>query len=335
MRDLAISILALLLLTGTVSGETGLFVETAKKEVVLKGYTRGKQKATLSSEVTGRVLQVNYDVGDVAGKTPFVRVDPTFISFQIETLRYSIKKLDVAIQQSDSRTAFLLKEFNRFDTLYKGNSAAENRRDAAREEYEQARLERESIVAEKGLQGTRLNELIERRKRHDIYAPAGWIFTQRTVDIGEIITPGTPLATVTDFSRLEAPLAVSAAELAALQQLPQKFQVALNGRKATASIGSINPEFNEKTRKLEIEIEIRRFKGDHRGGLEVAIPLRIRTEGFQIPRAAVVNRYDNPKVRLKQTGEEIRILILGESNDHILIAEDERLSPGLELAYPE
>ena len=43
-------------------------VEKAFKEVKLQGYTRSIKTAVLSAEVTGKLLHLNYDVGDVIGK---------------------------------------------------------------------------------------------------------------------------------------------------------------------------------------------------------------------------------------------------------------------------
>jgi hypothetical protein len=78
--------------------------------------------------------------------------------------------------------------------------------------------------------------LRERKRRHEIYAPAGWIVVAKQVEEGELVTVNTPVARVADFGVLVVPLSVSAQELAAIQQLSPEFNVLLDGKSAKAAI---------------------------------------------------------------------------------------------------
>ena len=308
-----------------------LVVGEARQEVELTGYTRSKTEVTLSSEVSGKVLAVAYDIGDVVGTAPFVQIDPTFVDYSIQLARRAVDQLDAALAQNESRVGFLDKEFARIDTLYQNNSAPRQRWDQIRQDVDQAALERRSLMARKSAEQTRLAELLERRKRHDIYAPAGWIVTARHVDPGEIVAPSMQLAAVGDYRRLVVPLSVTSAELAAIRALGTSFDVGLDSRPAQAQIRWVNPEFNERTRKLSIELWIGPWTGDHRGGLVMRLPVAVPAPGLSVPKAAVVNRYENPRVRLADTGEEVPVLVLGETNSHLRIAENPKLRPGMAL----
>ncbi len=308
-----------------------LFVGEAYQQVALSGYTRSMTDVTLSAEVTGKVLDVSYDVGDVVGQAPFVRIDPTFVDFSIGLARRGIERLDAVLAGTESRIAFLGKEFDRIDALFRKSSTTEQRRDQLRQELDQAVVERRALLAEKAAEQIRLNELMERRRRHDIYAPEGWIVTERRVDPGEIVAPSTRLALVGDYRRLVVPLSVTPAELEALRALRAPFAVRLDSRPAKAAIGWINPEFDETTRKLAVELSIDRWDGEHRGGLVMTLSVEVPAPGLSVPKAAVVHRFENPRVRLKDTGEEIQIIVLGETNSRLRIAEHPRLRPGLEL----
>ncbi|CAB5128079.1 hypothetical protein D3OALGA1CA_4027 [Olavius algarvensis associated proteobacterium Delta 3] len=332
MRELPVLLLLIAVTAGPATAAESLLVENAYKNISLSGYTRSIIHQTISSEVSGKVLQVNYDIGQVIGEKPIIQIDPTFVTFEIETTRHAIRRLNIALKKSASREDFLKKEFDRFDALYKGKSTAQSRRDAALEEYSQATLESETISVEKSAQETRLMELMERKRRHTISAPNGWIVTGKHVEVGEIIAPDTPLAVVGDYRQLVVPLSVSANELIALQQLPEEFTATLDKEPVRAAINWINPEFDEQTRKLAIEVIIRNFHGEGRGGRFFSLALQVLTEGLRIPKTAVINRYDNPRVRIKATDEEISVLVLGESNDHVIVADSPRLKPGLELA---
>jgi hypothetical protein len=307
-------------------------VEAARKEVVLKGYTRSKTALTISSEVAGKVLRVNYEVGDTIGNAPFCEIDPTFINFQIESTRHSIRDLEVALERSRSRTAYLEKEFNRIDRLWREKSTAETQRDKAVEDLVQSKLENESIIVRLAEMQSTLAERKERLRRHTISAPKGWVVVGKLIEPGEIIAVNTPLAGLADYRRLVVPLYVSGKELDAIKALPPTFAARLEGRPVQASIHWINPEFDEKTRKLSIEIILNDTPGEHRGGLLLALPLEIATEGLRVPKAVLSNHYENPRVKLQDSGEVVQVLILGESDGYFIIAEHPELVPGTRLS---
>ena len=335
MRTLVLILGALLILPATVFGASPLTVKAAVKEITLKGYTRSRADLTVSSEVSGKVVSAAYEVGQVIGKAPFFSIDKTFIDLQIQATRRELAKLSVSEAKIVSRAGYLKKEFDRIDQLLKGNSTAKSKWDSAAENLAQAGLEKEAVAADKAILHTRLAELTERRRRHDIHAPDGWIVVEKRAEAGEIIGANAPLARVADFSDLLVPLSVSGEEYKAIRALPPVFEARLEGKPVTAAVYRINPEFDEKTRKLALELILRDITGEKRGGLAFNLPLVIGADGLRVPKAAVTSRYENPKVTLGKSGETLKVLILGESDGHFIVREDPRLSPGTLLKPAE
>jgi multidrug efflux pump subunit AcrA (membrane-fusion protein) len=331
MRRIAPLLFALLIFPPSAATQEPLQVERATKEVILSGYTRAQSTVAVSSEVSGKILRVNYEVGQVVGSSPFAEIDPTFIDFQLESTRQSLRSLQVDLQKAVSRIGYLEKEFTRIDRLFREQSTAETQRDKAAEDLAQAKLESESIRVHIAEVKTALAELSERKRRHRVSAPEGWIVTDRFVESGEIVATGTAMGRVADYRELIVPLSVSARELAAIRRLASPFTTYLEDAPVETAVNWINPEFDEKTRKLNIEMILRDYGGEKRGGLLFKLPLQIETDGLRVPKAAVITRYENPRVRIQSTDEEVPVIILGESNDHFIIAENQRLSPGVEL----
>jgi RND family efflux transporter MFP subunit len=327
----ALLLATLIPVSGAEQSQGSVRVEKALKKVTLSGYTRSRTKMTVSSEVAGKVLQVNYDVGKTIGKQPFIEIDATFIDFQIEQIEISLKKLSVVKSRSTSRMTYLEKEYQRIAHLRRSDVTSESRYDAAAEELTQARLELESTNVEIASLQTQLKELRERRGRHRIYAPQGWIVVERKVEAGEIIATGSPLAQVADYTQLAVPLFVSAGELAALER-KREIVLSLEGAPVKAAINWINPEFDERTRKLAVELIIPAYDGPRRGGLLAELSLDIEIDGLMVPKSAVSDLYENPRVTLKSNGRSIPVVILGESGGHVLIAKTGELAPGMELA---
>jgi hypothetical protein len=329
---LAAALVLALLPRGARGGDA--VVTRALQRVVLTGYTRGDTTVDLVAEVSGKVLKVNYEVGAPLAEAPVCEIDPTFVDFEIARLQRTLQQLDIALERTRSRSAYLEKEYQRVENLFRRDSTAESRRDAAAEEFRQADLEARGISADMAVQRTRLAELRERRRRHGITGPAGYVLVAKHVEPGAWVATGAPVARLGDFRSLVVPLAVSTAELHALRELPADFAARLAGRPVSARLHWVNPEFDEATRKLAVEVGIQEFDGEHRGGLVFELPLEIQGQGVQVPREAVEDRYANPKVRLKATGEVVPVLVLGESTDRVTVADDPRLPPGTVLRSP-
>ena len=103
-------IIYLLLIPCMAASEHGLFIKKATKQVVLTGYTRSIKSQVVSSEISGKVLKVNLDIGDAAGSKPFIEIDPTFIDFQIQSTTHSLTSLEITIKKARSRVSYLEKE---------------------------------------------------------------------------------------------------------------------------------------------------------------------------------------------------------------------------------
>ena len=330
---------AFILFTVTASGimpenvraEEPLLVKKAKKPVQLTGFTRSIETVAISPEVSGKLTKVNYDVGDVIGKAPFFTIDTTFIDLDIQKIKVSLNQLDVTFKKSASKIAYLQKEFTRIDTLHKGDRATEAKRDEAAEALDQATLEHESLSAEKAGLETQLKELLERKKRFVIQGPENWIVIEKLKSEGELVNAYAPIAKASDFQKLVVPLYVSSEEYKMLRSLESPFPASLEDRDVRAEIHKFNPEFDEKTRKLAIELLISDYEGEKRGGLLFSMPVEIEWKGLLIPKEAVVNRYENPRITLKASGETINVLILGEVNGDFVISENSKIKIGDEL----
>jgi multidrug resistance efflux pump len=320
---------SMLAATVALAADTAI-VQPARKKVPLTGYTRSRTKQTLAAEVSGKVLRVNYDVGQVIGKEPFLEVDPVFIEFQIEQTQWALQKLQVARTRNASQVAYLEKEYPRIDRRHADNVATEANWEAAAEELAQARMGLQATDLELKALAVQLQELKERRRRHRLTAPRGWIVIHKQVEAGEIIATGTPLAQVADFTQLVVPLFVSGPELEALRQ-PKQLDVSVAGRSAKARINWVNPDFDERTRKWAVELALVGYRGEPRGGLMTELIVDVAAEGLMVPRAAVIQRYDNPFVVLNADGRKIPVVILGETADQVLIADRPGLEPGVVL----
>ncbi|MBF0243376.1 MAG: HlyD family efflux transporter periplasmic adaptor subunit [Desulfamplus sp.] len=314
-------------------------VESATKDVEIRGYTRSIKYRTIASEVSGKIVKVNYEVGDAIKSAPFAEVDTTFIDFEIQSTKIAIAKTDTQLKQIDSRIAYLKKEFIRKEELFKKGRATEVIRDAASQELDQANLERQAVRQAKESLDVALNQLIERKKRHAIWGQSDWVVTQKMVEVGEIIQAGSALGVIHDFRQLVVPLSLSNDELQAIKRLGENFEALIENEPAVASIYYINPDFNEQSRKTDLKLIIldgeKNSKYEHRGGLSFTLPLSVQTEGLKISADAVENRYENPKVYIKGELEPVSINIIDRAEEFLIIAEHPKLNQNTILIKPD
>ena len=119
--------------------EVDWVVQPASRKITLTGYTRSQTTMTLSSEVAGRVLQINYEDGQVIGELPFLRIDSTFVDLEISSIQHALNQLEITGSKRRSRVDYLEKEYRRIENLFRRGSSPESRRDTALEDGDQAR----------------------------------------------------------------------------------------------------------------------------------------------------------------------------------------------------
>ncbi|MCP4116965.1 MAG: HlyD family efflux transporter periplasmic adaptor subunit [Desulfobacteraceae bacterium] len=308
-----------------------LVVGKAEREILFTGYSRASRTVSISPEVSGRVTEVNYHVGDRIGGKPFVRIDTTFVDLGMEHTRRSLARLDVRLKSVKSRIGYLEKEFLRVDLLHKKEHATEVSRDRAAQELEQAELELEGLAADRAVLEIVLEEAGQKRLRHSITVPRGLAVTGRMVEVGEIVGPGMELARVSDYTELVVPLSVTGDELEAVRSMAGRVRGTLSGAPVDYSVRRVNPRYDEGTRKLSLELVAKNYSGERRGGLKFTLALGVATGGVTVPGAAVSRRYENPVVVLKGSGRAVPVVVLEESGGFFIVMDDKRLVPGMEL----
>ncbi|MBU1167950.1 MAG: HlyD family efflux transporter periplasmic adaptor subunit [Proteobacteria bacterium] len=326
-----IIILSVLLLAGPVYAEKDLVVSPALKDLALTGYTRCFRSVTLTSEVAGKAIRVNYKTGDAIGDNPFIEIDPTFINLSIKNNKLQTDQMDSRIKSMKSNVHFLNKSLQRVKALRKTQNATEVKYDEAANLLNEAVHELEALKLEKNMLKLSHDRLMEEQARYKIFCFKGWVVTALHVEEGESVQAGMPLAEVSDYSTLVVPFSLSGEEVKAFRDLPPSFDGILDSIPVKVSIHFINPKFDENTRKLQLELAIKDYAGDRRGGLKFSTRIKVITDGILIPRNAVRNRFGNPKVALKATGELVPVMILGESGDSLIAAETDKLIPGTHL----
>lgn len=321
----------LLTLSPVIAGAADLVIASALKDQMITGYTRPSRAVILTAEVAGKIVRINTRIGAVVGPHPVIEIDSTFVALSLDNSALQLKQIESRIKSMASQVEFLRSSHQRMAELRKTQNVSESKYDESANNLTQAINELDGLKFEKERLKISQKQLKEQLARHRIYGFRGGVVTSLPVEVGQAVQPGTPLAEVSNYSTLVIPLSVSNEELQALKSLPKLFDATIEGLPVKARINHINPRFDERTRKLQVELAVSDYKGSRRGGLKFQAHLKVKTDGVLVPKAAVKNRFGNPTVILKGTREAVNVMILGESGAHLIVVETKKIRPGVSV----
>ncbi|MCD6527949.1 MAG: HlyD family efflux transporter periplasmic adaptor subunit [Desulfuromonas sp.] len=305
-----------------------LRVETALRSVTLRGYSRALASASIAAEVSGRITSLNYDVGNTISVQPLLQIDATFINLDLQNNHLALARNNIAQQQAQSRLEWLEKEFKRRAALIEQKRISQVVFEEISQQHDQAELELQHQQQQQRQLEVQRQVLREQQQRHAPHASSGWQVSKRYVECGEWVKAGSLLMDVENYQRLLVPLAVSAAELTAIKG---QDNATLNGQPIHYRLHTVSPAFDEKTRKIQIELEVVDYQGEKRGGLSLQLALLLPDDGLMIPASAVINRYERPQVQLENVATPITVHILGTQGEWLRIAPHAQLPIGTVL----
>jgi len=272
----------------------------AAQAVTLTGFTRARAEIKLISEVAGRCLKVEAEVGDLIGKDGvFASLDATFTKLELETNLVEQSRLK-------SRLSYLEKDLQRTRTLVAKKSQAQARLDSDEQQFDQARHQLLALAIQE-------KTLRERLDRHRIKAPAGWQVMERKVEPGQWVASGGEVGRVGDFRTLLVPLALTSQEFEALKNAKViSLKLPITGRVIPARIYRVSPAFDPATRKINVDLAMDDGLTNKRGGLRAELVLQMPdpSGAVWLPTFAVSQRYQEFWLE-RPDASKVRVMVLG------------------------
>ena len=274
--------------------------------VQLTGFTRARATMELVSEHSGKVTEVNFDVGDtIPANSVFVRTDPTFLELDL--------KRNLASQaRAMSEIDYFDREAARYRTLVQRQTAAVSALDKLEQELTRSRHTLHELEVEEAV-------LREKLARTAVPAPSGWRVIRRFIEPGEWISAGQTAAVLGDFRKLLIPYALSPDEYHSLMELDPSIVLTLpdqGDRQIKARIFRVSPAFDPVTRKINVELAVSEGMPVMRGGFRcrLTISLPDRSGAVLAPKTALEQRYEDFWL-VRKSGRKVRVLILGDGPD--------------------
>lgn len=273
--------------------ESSPLVEYAR----LDGRIEAVQQSTVSAQTSGTVVAIPFDVDDV------VDAGELIISLDDTEQRARANQADANLSEAQAALTDARQRLERIGPLVERGVASQAELDQANNQFNaaQARLSQAQAAAEQAQ---------EQLSYTKVLAPYGGIVTERHVEIGEAVNPGTPL--LSGFS-LEA-LRVTAA-------IPQRYaDLARQNKSATVTLDdgrvldtgemTFFPYADPNTHSFRVRMPLTEPDGTLFPGMLVRVGLPVaERQALWIPETALVRRGelrgvyvldDNDQARLRQ-----------------------------------
>lgn len=173
-------------------------LQTLRLTVMSQGTVAPRTQTTLFPEIAGRVLQVSPSLADggfFEAGAELLRIDPTDYQLQMVQAEAQIAQARLSLETEEAHAEVARKEWQ---SLGKGEATPLLRRvpQIARARAALSSAQAALAQAERNLEKTRIS------------APFAGRVLRKNVDIGQYVTPGTPLATIysVDFAEIRLPL---------------------------------------------------------------------------------------------------------------------------------
>jgi RND family efflux transporter MFP subunit len=247
------------------------------EERLLDGTVEAVNQSTVSAQTAGRIEAIHFDVNDqVKAGTVILRIRSTE---QVAGLTQA----QAALKEATAREAEAQQRYRRIDDMYQ-------RRVVAKATFDEASAARDSAVARLIAARAGLDAAREGVAYTEVRVPYSGVVTQKFVQLGELVAPGTPLLAVASLDALRVVVEVPQSVVEQVRKV-QKAVVYVDGQRVEATGLTLFPSAQPQTSTFRLRIDIPKGVQGLAPGMFVKVGLVTgAADLLLVPRAAVVER---------------------------------------------
>ncbi|MCW9058115.1 MAG: efflux RND transporter periplasmic adaptor subunit [Gammaproteobacteria bacterium] len=266
------------------------------------GIVEAVHQGTLSSQVSGRIEEVLFDVDD------FVEAGTLLVRFRDLDQQAGLSRAQAGLREAEARVRESGAELQRFQQLYQQNLVSKANLDRAEAEAKAAQARHKAARAE-------LSQAEEQLEHTRVRAPYSGIVTERHVEPGETATLGQPLMSGLSLDRLRLSTQVPQTYVEAIRQ-HQTARVELpDGTNVESRDITLFPYAEAGSHSFRIRVELPEGLAGLYPGMLLKTAFTVgETERLLIPHTAVAQRSELTGVYVQDADGRLyfRQLRLGE-----------------------
>ncbi len=291
----------------------------------VEGVVEAVRQSTVSAQISGRIKEINFDVGDTVSKGQVIlRIDERETSQALAGSQAQVMQAQAALTQAKAN-------YERSVQLFEQKYISQSALDKAKADYDMAQAQSEASQASE-------SQSALAHAYTSVIAPFSGVVASRLVEIGELVTVGKPMMVGFDPSQMRVIVNVPQYELGQIGSRP-KVKVELTSLKRWISAASVTvqPSADIRTHSTQVRINLPpREKGVYPGMFVRAHFVVGKAKKLLIPATSVLRRSEvvavyvvddkgMPRLRQIRLGEETgenEIEVLGGLNSGETIALD-------------
>jgi len=321
------------------------------------GSIRSANVSVLNAQIEGTVGEVRVKSGDHVRKGQVLAViDDRSPRAQVEAAQAGVEEatqgqaeVEQALVAATADRQFAEATLNRYQSLLQKNSLTRQEYDGAEAKYKAALANERALEAKKKQIQARQQQAEAQKSSAEtmlsyarIVAPSDGVVTQRSVDSGSVVMPGTPLMVVEDTAhfRLEASLPE---ELFSKIRRGEETPVATTRGQVQGRVGEVVPAADPASRTFLVKVDLPSNVSCQSGEYATAMFPVEEAKMLSVPRAAlvehgelegvyVVNSQGSVEYRLIKAGkawaERIEVLSGLNQGDRVAVTQVEQLRDG-------
>jgi RND family efflux transporter MFP subunit len=230
--------------------------EEIRSGPALSGSLAPLRSATIRAEMTGSIISTSAEAGQA------VRAGQALAQIDAAVLRDQALSARSAVTTAQSSSDIAKRELSRNDALEKAGAIAER-------DVERARNSAVAAQSQLANANAQLANVQKQLDKASVQAPFAGIVAARSVNAGDVVSPGTALYTVVDPASMQLEAAVPADQLAQIRVgMPVDFKVTgYPNRSFTGRIIRVNPIADPTTRQVKVTVAIPNAGNTLVGGL--------------------------------------------------------------------
>lgn len=267
-------------------------MQETSNQLELVGITEPVKEVVLVSESAGKIIQINFNLGDLVSKGALLaKVDDTYkqLAFENAQLNYNKNKED----------------YERNQVLRKGDAVSED-------QLRNAKVSFESSVIQLGNARKQLEDT-------KVIAPFTGIIALRNAELGSYVNTGSSIAGIADIAQLKILLTVSETNVYQLSK-GQVVNISADvypGVIYKGNISGTSPQgSNTHTFPVEVIME-NKSKNPLKAGTYVKVHVELGNRGtaLLIPRNAIVSSVKDPSVYMVK-GDSVQLIKINIGEDY-------------------
>jgi RND family efflux transporter MFP subunit len=254
-------------------------------QILASGKIEAVQTANISTRVMGRITNIFVKEGDVVSK------GQVLAQVWDEDIKAKRAQADAMIAEAESAYVTAQKDYDRFNNLFKQQSATAKELDNVTLQYNSAKAR---VAAAKEMR-SEVNAVLS---YSSLTAPFSGVVTQKLAEAGSIANPGMPILTIEQNGVFQVSASIAESDISNIHLGDlANIQIKSNAKSFDGKIIQINPSSQFTGGQYIVKISIpATAKKDIYAGMfaSVSIPMKDtrqeKTDVTMVPLSAIVNR---------------------------------------------